>query len=265
MHSPSLVDFTLTFSWMPPYIRISCPSLSNRISFQPVPYAAVAMAENAASRARYQHRQLQNTDSIRVLHLLPGAFDDDINVELAEVTLSRSPPYEALSYVWGSPTPTDPISCHGEDILVTANCISAMRHLRHKKKPRTLWIDAICIDQSLMDERNHQVGLMGDIYSKAKRVVIWLGEETVESDYLMSFLKTYYRIQKYLPSLCRFLLSKQLKKAHSKYSSNGLLQPLRPLQSLSIILRSNSILATSLTQFLDDRGFRGNGQYRSMY
>jgi hypothetical protein len=44
-----------------------------------------------------------------------------------------------------------------------------------KYKLTTFWIDAICIDQSSITERNHQVSLMGDIYSKAMWVVAWLG------------------------------------------------------------------------------------------
>jgi hypothetical protein len=38
-----------------------------------------------------------------------------------------------------------------------------------------LWIDALCIDQTNNEERNHQVAHMGSIYSRASRVVIWLG------------------------------------------------------------------------------------------
>lgn len=39
-----------------------------------------------------------------------------------------------------------------------------------------LWIDAICIDQTRVRERNHQVNVMGDIYLKAECVIVWLGE-----------------------------------------------------------------------------------------
>jgi hypothetical protein len=40
---------------------------------------------------------------IRLIHLLPGAFDDDIQVEIFHEPLSeeRILEYEALSYVWG--------------------------------------------------------------------------------------------------------------------------------------------------------------------
>lgn len=37
------------------------------------------------------------------------------------------------------------------------------------------WIDALCIDQHNTAERNHQVGLMGQIFSRAHHVQIWLG------------------------------------------------------------------------------------------
>lgn len=41
-----------------------------------------------------------------------------------------------------------------------------------------LWIDAICIDQENNDEKAVQVALMGDIYSAALKVIIWLGADT---------------------------------------------------------------------------------------
>jgi len=128
--------------------------------------------------------------------LQPGKFEDGIKVELAEVSLANPPLYEALSYVWGSPTAKTPISCHGKDLLVTPNCIIAMRRLRNEKKQRVLWIDAICIDQSSMNERSQQVGLMGDVYSKARRTILWLGEESTFSDFTISFLKSYHKVLK---------------------------------------------------------------------
>jgi Heterokaryon incompatibility protein (HET) len=39
-----------------------------------------------------------------------------------------------------------------------------------------LWIDAICINQDDIDERNEQVRMMGNIYQKAERVTVWLGD-----------------------------------------------------------------------------------------
>uniref|UniRef100_A0A0B7KR48 Heterokaryon incompatibility domain-containing protein n=1 Tax=Bionectria ochroleuca TaxID=29856 RepID=A0A0B7KR48_BIOOC len=68
-----------------------------------------------------------------------------------------------------------PILCKGRRLLVTPNCESALRHLHHKLTPRLLWIDAICINQKSTDEKNYQVQLMGEIYARAERVIIWLG------------------------------------------------------------------------------------------
>jgi hypothetical protein len=38
------------------------------------------------------------------------------------------------------------------------------------------WIDALCINQSNIPERNHQVAQMGDIFGSAQCVHVWLGE-----------------------------------------------------------------------------------------
>jgi hypothetical protein len=40
-----------------------------------------------------------------------------------------------------------------------------------------MWLDAVCIDQSNIAERNFQVGMMGRIYNGAFRTVVWLGEQ----------------------------------------------------------------------------------------
>lgn len=65
---------------------------------------------------------------------------------------------------------------HYADMEVTVNLERALRHLRHPSIPRMLWIDALCIDQSNLEERSEQVDLMGLIYSKATEVRIWLGD-----------------------------------------------------------------------------------------
>jgi hypothetical protein len=43
------------------------------------------------------------------------------------------------------------------------------------------WIDAICINQDDIPERNSQVQMMGDIYTNATFVMIWLGPGFDES------------------------------------------------------------------------------------
>ncbi|RYC79013.1 hypothetical protein BFJ63_vAg18107 [Fusarium oxysporum f. sp. narcissi] len=56
---------------------------------------------------------------------------------------------------------------------------------------RILWIDAICIDQSNIRERGHQVVCMSQIYNRADRVLIWLGFVNHELSHLISALKQF--------------------------------------------------------------------------
>lgn len=85
--------------------------------------------------------------------------------------------YEALSYTWRDPTTTIPIRCSDKSTDITANLHTALLHLRYADRPRILWVDALCIDQKDDKDKEKQVQFMGDIYSKAQRVLIWLGED----------------------------------------------------------------------------------------
>ncbi|KAH9203938.1 heterokaryon incompatibility protein-domain-containing protein, partial [Leptodontidium sp. 2 PMI_412] len=85
--------------------------------------------------------------------------------------------YDALSYVWGSLKGDRQILCDDKHIFVTENCEEALRHLRLVDRSQKLWIDAICINQGSMAERNQQVNLMGDVYKLSTRTIIWLGKD----------------------------------------------------------------------------------------
>ncbi|KAI1123939.1 heterokaryon incompatibility protein-domain-containing protein [Nemania abortiva] len=129
----------------------------------------------------YQHEPLLSTSSIRVLDLLPSlSRQAPIRCSIREVELdSPHARYEALSYVWGARHGTCPITCSNRDLLVTPNCLAALFQLRRPLETRTLWIDAICIDQgtdaAATAERNRQVAMMGEVYRSARGVIIWLG------------------------------------------------------------------------------------------
>ncbi|KAF2633929.1 HET-domain-containing protein [Macroventuria anomochaeta] len=49
------------------------------------------------------------------------------------------------------------------------------------------WIDALCIDQDNVDERNHQVQQMGEIFSCAQQVFAWLGNNQNIAGFLAKF------------------------------------------------------------------------------
>lgn len=131
----------------------------------------------------FKHLRLDTTNSraFRLLELLPSRdLKGPIRCKLHQRTLDDNIHYEALSYAWGEPSPKPNIYINGSNVLgVTKNCFEALFHLRQRFRPRTIWVDAVCIDQNENDdstrERNHQVKVMFEIYARATRVLIWLG------------------------------------------------------------------------------------------
>lgn len=152
----------------------------------------------------YPGRHLEHEDSFRLLELLPGQRDDPLAVHLLSSKLHERPSYEALSYAWGDLNETEilQVSAHNPDagssngrlslpLSVTCSCARALRRLRLVAAPRILWVDSICIDQSRVIERNHQLCLMARIYGSATRVVVYLGEsdEVACSDAVMDWVR----------------------------------------------------------------------------
>jgi len=86
-----------------------------------------------------------------------------------------APPYEALSYVWGSQGNPEQIFLNGHPYKITQNLQQALLQLRSPTEDRATWIDALTINQSDLAERSVQVQKMKIIYSMATRVLVWLG------------------------------------------------------------------------------------------
>lgn len=149
------------------------------------------MAETTAPS--YPGPELDTEQSqIRLLTVLAGTRDEPLLCKLQTVNVAEGREYEALSYAWGTPTMPHSISVNGKAFCVGDNLFQALMHLRLSDTNRVLWVDAICINQSNISERNHQVRQMAEIYSRATRVVAWLGLSTVSSQLAMGFLREMY-------------------------------------------------------------------------
>ncbi|KAM0801848.1 heterokaryon incompatibility, partial [Usnea florida] len=85
--------------------------------------------------------------------------------------------YSALSYCWGSQDRTRPIICDNASFRVTANLESALKRLRATDIARDFWIDQICIDQENLTEKSQQLSLIGAIYQRSNKLLVWLGDE----------------------------------------------------------------------------------------
>lgn len=134
----------------------------------------------------FSYAPLQHSDSIRVLILHPGQKLAPVHIGLHEVRFGDQTRYEALSYTWatedGDASLSQEIYCDGSIIRITKSCEAALQGLREEDNDRILWVDAICINQQDIKERGLQVGMMGDVYSKAARVLVWLGPESDAED-----------------------------------------------------------------------------------
>jgi Heterokaryon incompatibility protein (HET) len=115
---------------------------------------------------------------IRVLELHPGPSDTVLVCQVVVQQIADKS-YEAISYVWGHPTPAATIKCldntHGGEIGVGANLAAALVIFRLRDRRRRIWVDALCINQADVIERQAQVCLMGAVFSNAKSVLCWLG------------------------------------------------------------------------------------------
>jgi hypothetical protein len=124
------------------------------------------------------YRTLSGESEIRLVVLLPSAdFEAAIECRLEYAVLDRCKPYEALSYVWGEPHFTESITLDSQNFMITPRLATALRYLRLPAEERTLWIDAICINQQNLGERHEQVGYMRSIYSSCSSDILWLGPE----------------------------------------------------------------------------------------
>lgn len=128
------------------------------------------------------------TTLFRLLILHPARDrDQPIQCSLLTSELDAKPDFEALSYCWGDSTDTTTISVCDKPFEATATLNRALRGLRLEDTDRVLWVDAVCINQSDLPEKNHQVPLMSRIYGEATSVAVWLDIDSECADLLREF------------------------------------------------------------------------------
>jgi hypothetical protein len=161
--------------------------------------------KQSAPKSSFRYEPLQH-DQIRLLRL-----SDVPNSEPAYVLESFDfnseykwphtlPPYHALSYTWGPPTPTRTITLNGMFFEVRENLASFLDHHRSgiailDENDRRLshwinylWIHQLCIDQISEEEKSHQVQRIAQIYKRANEVTVWLGADDEDSGTAMRLL-----------------------------------------------------------------------------
>ncbi|KAJ8115999.1 hypothetical protein OPT61_g2479 [Boeremia exigua] len=138
---------------------------------------------------------LQGQD-IRLISVERSRDDGVLRCKLICAPLTEHLNFHALSYVWGDPANKQTILVNDQPFEVTQNLYNFLNqvwkdeHLFRRDRPSThdgedtglvsteplyWWTDAICINQEDIDEKSIQVPRMGELYSMASRVWVWLG------------------------------------------------------------------------------------------
>ncbi|KAI4269041.1 MAG: hypothetical protein LQ337_007510, partial [Flavoplaca oasis] len=164
-------------------------------------HEALDLPQDQLSQAspRYNYSPLQESQ-IRLLTII-SVNATGITCELEESEFEHSPAYDALSCAWGAQDSNQPsLHCSGGSISISPHLHSALKRFYQKwenddaadrlSRPR-IWVDAICINQNDRVEKAHQVARMAQIYTHARRVIVWLGEHENESRLAMQLLQDY--------------------------------------------------------------------------
>ena len=124
------------------------------------------------------YRRRLGPRQIRLLRLLPSKDREaPVEIDLIITDLDKNNGFKAISYTWGKEALSQCIWVNSKPFWVRPNLWKLLLDLRYEVDSRTVWIDAIAINQMSIDERNAQVRLMWEIYSKAIGVIIWLNNE----------------------------------------------------------------------------------------
>ena len=142
--------------------------------------------ELKARAASYQHVPL-NPGQIRLFKIL--STDPIIKCTMQLCDIDGCPPYEAVSYCWGSGGMSHRIHFAGAEYTITEHLFMALKSMHENLTPEWLWVDQICINQFGNNEKAVQVSLMGKIYTQAKRTIVWLGPERHKSNLAMEHME----------------------------------------------------------------------------
>ncbi|KAK4556992.1 hypothetical protein LTR86_005973 [Recurvomyces mirabilis] len=136
----------------------------------------------------------QSQKQIRVLIIQPGRSEQPVRCAFDIISLKGIPipPYETVSYAWGKAVFSEEIYVNDQVFKVAINAKSVLVAMRYPDRQRIVWIDAICIDQGDLEDRNYCVQLMCEIYSNTCAGFIWLGEDNINAKQTFRALEEMY-------------------------------------------------------------------------
>ena len=126
------------------------------------------MSNQNAIRSMYKNASLDPASTaIRLLELTDDG-SIDIACKFHLYRLEEAPEYSAVSYTWGSTKDPMKVVVNGCLISVRRNLWQFLRRAKETQDRKVIWIDALCIDQNNVKERDSQAQMMGKIYSSVR-------------------------------------------------------------------------------------------------
>ena len=164
----------------------------------------------------YKYEKLAKPGAIRLLNLLPGYYDSLLECQMVIVPpgewsglkidtlksdaldlhkhIKQTISFEAVSYVWGSEDKADMILCNGRKLNITENLAKVLRRLRYRQQSRWLWVDAVCINQDDIQEKNHQVKAMARIFTNSTNTLFCLQADPLFESHAKAVITFYNQI-----------------------------------------------------------------------
>lgn len=133
-----------------------------------------------------------DSKQLRVLRPISTVNERILKFEILDVPRGSAPLYTAVSYSWGEGRPSEVIFVNGKAFYVSVTLWSCLHYLSLHAKVAIwthIWVDAICINQNNVTEKNSQVRLMDETYQRATCVSVWLGLVPVVDQWRTSTLE----------------------------------------------------------------------------
>ncbi|KAF5633818.1 serine threonine kinase [Fusarium tjaetaba] len=124
----------------------------------------------------FTYRKNIKSDQLRLLRPSEST-SRDLSFELVTIPRNCARPYTAVSYTWGTGSQSKTIYLNGHSFKVRPDLWNCLYYLGYSAafSSSRIWVDAICINQNDDDERSTQVRYIGQTYSEAAFVSVWLG------------------------------------------------------------------------------------------
>jgi hypothetical protein len=156
-----------------------------------VPDRALDATRQVGPDNLFQYSDQLHPGELRLLHVEPGVFKEELRCTLTKYARCEAPKYSALSYCWGNPSRPHTLVVNGRSFPITNSVYEALQHLRLTQEELVIWIDQLSINQDDLEEKGAQVRQMYRTYQDAALTWVWLGPMIPGYEDAMAVLETY--------------------------------------------------------------------------